>query len=158
MFCILCSVFLYGNIEAVTPNIWKENSQIAFEKGEVVGLSLTRDGTVTLGPKWNLVADTAEDFVWSLVSDSKGTLYIGTGVEGRVYALKAGSKIPELIFDAEEETKVFALAVGSDGALYAGTSPHGLIYRIVSGKPAEVFCETGDMHVWSLVWHQDKLY
>ncbi len=145
-------------VEAVTPRIWKENSQIAFEKGEVDGLSLTKEGTVTLAPKWDLMADTGAHFVWSLASDSKGNIYLGTGVEGRVYALKEGSKTPSLIFDAEEETKIFALTVGPDGALYAGTSPHGLIYRIVPNKPAEVYCQTGDLHVWSLLWVQDKLY
>jgi len=145
-------------VEAVRPHIWKENSQTAFEKGEVDGLSLTREGTVTLAPQWDLMADTGEHFVWSLATDNKGTIYLGTGVEGRVYALKAGNKTPSLVFDAEEETKIFALTVGPDGALYAGTSPNGLIYRIVPNKPAEVFCQTGDLHVWSLLWVQDKLY
>lgn len=158
-----CLLFLnlgYGvhQAEAVTPQIWKENSQTAFEKGEVDGLSLTKEGTVTLAPKWDLMADTGEHFVWSLAADDKGTIYLGTGIEGRVYALKAGNKTPSIVFDAEEETKIFALAIGPDGALYAGTSPNGLIYRIVPNKPAEVYCETGDLHVWSLVWVQDKLY
>lgn len=159
-YCLLLTVFLRGSgdVEAVTPKIWKENSQTAFEKGEVEGISLTREGTVTLGPKWDLVADTGEHFIWSLASDRNGTVYIGTGIEGRVYALKSGSSTPTLIFDAEEETKIFSLVTGPDGALYAGTSPNGLIYRIVLGKPAEVFCKTGDLHVWSLLWLQGKLY
>lgn len=156
---LLCFLFLSAEcVEAVTPQIWKQNSQDAFEKGDVKGLSLTREGTLSLGPQWDLVADTGEQFVWSLASDRKGTLYIGTGIEGRIYALKKGQQQPELIFDDEEETKIFALTVGGDGALYAGTSPNGLVYRIVSGKPAEVFCETGDLHVWALVWGNGQLY
>lgn len=157
---LLFCVMLFGfskQIEAVKPQIWKQNSQSAFESGDVSGLSLTQDGTVKLGPKWDVVADTGENFVWSLASDANGTVYIGTGIEGRIYALKKGGQ-PTLLFDAEEETKIFALTVGPDGALYAGTSPSGLIYRIAPGKAPELFCETGDLHVWSLMWHQGKLY
>lgn len=158
---LICLVVVLGMaeiVEAVTPNIWKENLQDVFEKGEIEGLSLTRDGLVRLGPQWDLMAYTQENFVWSLASDAKGTLYVGTGVDGRIYALKSGSKTPTLIFDAEEETEIFALAMGPRGALYAGTSPGGIIYRIREGKPAEVFCKTGDLHVWSLLWHGGKLY
>ena len=158
--CLLFWNLGYGfyQVEAVTPQIWKENSQTAFEKGEVDGLSLTKEGTVTLAPKWDLMSDTGEHFVWSLATDDNGTIYIGTGIEGRVYALKIGNKTPSIVFDAEEETKIFALVMGPDGALYAGTSPNGLIYRILPNKPAEVYCKTGDLHVWSLMWVQDKLY
>jgi hypothetical protein len=158
VFVLVYAVWICGDLEAVTPKIWKENSQTAFEMGEVDGVSLTRDGTVTLGPRWDLSADSGEQFVWSLASDLAGTVYMGTGIKGRVYAVKPGATSPELIFDAEEETKIFALVMGPGGALYAGTSPKGLIYRIVKGKPAEVFCETGDLHVWSLLWRQGKLY
>ena len=149
---------LSGFCEAVTPKIWEENLQDVFEKGETEGLALTRDGLATLGPQWNSVADTQENFVWSLAFDAKGTIYIGTGVDGRVYTLKSGSKTPTLIFDAEEATEIYSLAIGPRGALYAGTSPNGLIYRITEGKPAEVFCKTGDLHVWALLWQGEKLY
>ena len=78
------------------------------------------------------------------------TLYIGTGNEGRVYALKPGGEQAELLFDSPE-VHIFSLAVGSDGAVYAGTSPGGLIYRIASGKEPTEFCRTGDRHVFALV-------
>jgi hypothetical protein len=146
-----------GLVQAVTANIWLENSQTTFELGEAEGVSLNREGVVTLGPQWTVMADTGEHFVWSLASDRTGTLYMGTGTEGRIFALKPGSN-PVLLFDAEEESKIFSLSVGPDGALYAGTSPNGLIYRITDGKTAEVFSKTGDLHVWSMVWVDGTLF
>ena len=151
-FCLLliACLGLAGEVAAVSPKIWHENSQRAFEQGESEGVSLTREGTVTLSPGWELVADTGDDFVWALVSDAKGTLYIGTGNEGGIYVLKPGSEKAELLFDSPE-VFIFSLAIGSDGAVYAGTSPNGLIYRIVEGKEPVEFCQTGDVHVSALI-------
>ena len=151
-YCLLLTAYLglMDEAEAVSPKIWHENSQKAFEHGEPEGVSLTRDGTVTLSPTWSLVADTGEDFVWSLVSDTKGTLYIGTGDKGRIYVLKPGSAKAELLFDSPE-VAIYSLTIGADGAVYAGTSPGGLIYRIAPGKEPVEFCQTGDMHVSALV-------
>ena len=150
--CLLFAICFgwMGEAKAVSPKIWHENSQKAFEQGEPKDVSLTRDGTVMLSPSWGLAADTGEDFVWALALDAKGALYIGTGNEGRIYILKPGSEKAELLFDLPE-IAVFSLAIGSDGAVYAGTSPGGLIYCIVSGKEPVEFCQTGDVHVSTLV-------
>ena len=147
---LLLSLFLATIAEAVSPHIWREDSQAAFQKGEPNGVSLTHEGAVTLAPAHKRVADTGEDFVWALSVGADKTLYIGTGNEGRVYALKPGGEQAELLFDSPE-VHIFSLAVGSDGAVYAGTSPGGLIYRIASGKDPTEFCRTGDRHVFALV-------
>ncbi len=148
--CLLLYVFLWTTAAAVSPKIWREDSQAAFQKGEPDGVSLTRDGAVVLAPTYKLATDTGEDFVWALAVDVDETLYIGTGNEGRVYALKPGSDRAELVLDSPE-VHIFSLAIGSDGAVYAGTSPGGLIYRIASGKEPTEFCQTGDRHVFALL-------
>ena len=76
---VLLFVFLGTIANAVSPKIWREDSQTAFLKGEPNGVSLTREGTVTLAPSYKRVADTGEDFVWALSVDKNKTLYIGTG-------------------------------------------------------------------------------
>ncbi|MCZ6634048.1 MAG: hypothetical protein O7G87_11640, partial [bacterium] len=106
------------------PKIWQQNSQATFESGEAEGVSLTRDGTVTLSPGLQVVADTEAAFVWSLVEGPQGDLYVGTGNQGRIYRVKVGADA-ELIFDSPD-VAIFSLAVGSDGALYAGSSPDGV--------------------------------
>ena len=145
---LLWALWVVGTAVAVRPTLWREDTQGAFAKGEADGVSLTRDGAVTLSPVLEEVADTGEQFVWSLARDGKGRLYAGTGNSGKVFGLGKGK--PELLFDSPE-VAIFSLAVGEDGALYAGSSPDGLIYRIVPGKEPVVFCRTGDDHVWALV-------
>ncbi len=147
---VLLLVLLGTIANAVSPKIWREDSQTAFLKGEPNGVSLTREGTVTLAPSYKRVADTGEDFVWALSIDKNQTLYIGTGKEGRIYMLKPDSDRAELLFDSPE-VHIFSLAIGIDGALYAGTSPGGLIYRIAPGREPTEFCQTGDTHVSAIV-------
>ena len=147
---VLLFVFLGTIANAVSPKIWREDSQTAFLKGEPDGVSLTREGTVTLAPSYKRVADTGEDFVWALSVDKNKTLYIGTGKEGRIYMLKPDSDRAELLFDSPE-VHIFSLAIGADGAVYAGTSPGGLIYRIAPGREPTEFCQTGDRHVFAIV-------
>lgn len=147
---LLLSLFFSTMAEAVSPHIWREDSQEAFQRGEPNGVSLTHEGAVTLAPAHKRVADTGEDFVWALAVGADKTLYIGTGNEGRVYALKPGDERADLLFDSPE-VHIFSLAVGPDGAVYAGTSPGGLIYRMASGGEPTEFCQTGDRHVFALV-------
>ncbi len=142
-------VCLAGVAGAVSPIVWREDTQKAFLKGEPEGVSLTRDGVVTLSPVLEEVADTGEQFVWALAEDGKGRLYIATGNSGKVFVLD-GRGAPDLLFDSPE-VAIFSLTVGSDGALYAGSSPDGLIYRIAPGRDPVTFCHTGDDHVWALV-------
>ncbi len=142
-------VGLVGGVGAVEPIIWREDTQKAFLRGELEGVSLTRDGVAVLAPVLEEAADTGEQFVWALAEDGKGRLYIATGNSGKIYALD-GTGEPELLFDSPE-VAIFSLAVGADGALYAGSSPDGLIYRIAPGKNPATFCRTGDDHVWALV-------
>ncbi len=154
---VLLFIFLGTIANAVSPKIWREDSQTAFLKGEPDGVSLTREGTVTLAPSYKRVADTGEDFVWALSVDKEKTLYIGTGNKGRIYMLKPDSDRAELLFDSPDSATVhiFSLAIGADGAVYAGTSPGGLIYRIAPGREPTEFCQTGDRHVFAIVARPD---
>ena len=70
VFCILSCLALAGEVRAVSPQIWRENSQAAFEQGDPEGVSLTREGMVTLAPSFSRVADTGEGFVWALAADA----------------------------------------------------------------------------------------
>ncbi len=134
--------------DGVAPVIWREDSQEAFIKGEAENVSITHGGVVTLGPGFEQVADTGEEFVWALAEGRNGRLYIATGNSGRVYAYGNGK--PELLLDSPE-VAIFSLAVAENGALYAGSSPDGNIYRIDAGKEPTTLCRTGDRHVWALV-------
>ena len=70
-------------------------------------------------------------YIWDLIFDSAGRLYIATGGPGVVYRIdpaKPGDK-PEAFFKSDEQ-HIRSLAWDAKGNLIAGTDGSGLVYRI----------------------------
>jgi len=134
----------------VTTLAWKNRSRSEREQGDLNGVSLKADGTLTLGPAFETLATAADPYVWSLARDSKGNLYAGSGNEGKVYRLAKGGKL-ENFFDSQE-LEVHALAVDAKDNLYVGTSPHGKIYRIAPSGKAEEFFDPKETYIWSMLF------
>ena len=135
-------------IQASTPKFFQAATQNDFLKGDVENLSIDSRGQLLLGPATELVYETASPFIWALVPGSDGSLYVGTGNEGRVFKVDARGNGTSL-FDATE-LEAHALAPAPDGGLYVATSPDGKIYKVDrSGKPATFF-EPGERYIWAL--------
>jgi len=137
---------------ASSPTAWEMNNYRDFATGRLTGLSLTRDGRLTLAPKLETLFDSGQPIVWSVAAAPDGAVYIGTGHRGRVFRIEKSGQA-SLLWTAEQP-EIFALAVDSKGALYAATSPGGRIYRIENGKPSEYFA-TGAKYIWSLAFAPD---
>src|SRR5262245_16276032 len=133
----------------VSTQIWKNRSRSEREQGDLNAVSLNADGTLTLGPAFETLASAADPYVWSLARDSKGTVYAGSGNDGKVYRLGKGGKL-ETFFDSQE-LEVHALAVDAKDNLYVGTSPHGKIYRVSPSGKAEEFFSPKETYIWSLL-------
>jgi hypothetical protein len=101
-----------------------------------------------LAPRFSQLYDTQQAYVWSSAADERGTVYLGTGHDGRIYRVGADGR-GALLYDAPE-LDVTALVVGRDGALYAGTSPDGKVYRIGADGRAETYFDPPDKYIWSL--------
>ncbi len=127
---------------------WECNTFNDFLKGRFNGISLTRDGRLTLAPAMQALAATGEAGVWSVAASADGTIYFGTGHRGRIYQMKNGGQ-PSLLWSAPQP-EIFALAVDSRSRLYAAASPDGKIWRIENGKATELF-DPKAKYVWSLV-------
>lgn len=132
---------------AGSSSVWESNTYSDFLKGRFYGVSLTRDGRLTLAPRLETAVETGEAGVWSLVTAADGAVYFSTGHRGRVYRWKAGEK-PAVLWSAPQP-EVFALALDSRGVLFAGSSPDGKIYKIENGKAAEFF-DPGEKYIWAL--------
>jgi sugar lactone lactonase YvrE len=132
---------------AGSSSVWESNTYNDFLKGRFLGVSLTRDGKLTLAPRLETAAETGEAGVWSLVVAPGGTVYFSTGHRGRVYQMKPGEK-PAVLWSAPQP-EVFALAVDARGVVYAGSSPDGKIWKIENGKAAEFF-DPGEKYIWAL--------
>jgi hypothetical protein len=134
------------------PTAWEMNNYRDFSAGRFIGLSLTRDGRLTLAPKAEVLLASDQPVIWSVVSAPDGTIYAGTGHHGRVYRIdKAGNS--SLYWTADQQ-EVFALALDPKGVLYAATSPDGAVYRLEDGKATQYFA-TKTKYIWSLAFAPD---
>lgn len=135
---------------------WDLGNQSSLLRGEPHGISITQDGRLVLAPRVEQIFDTGQAFIWSVVSDHKGTLYLGTGHDGKLFQVEPNGT-GKLFFDSDE-LDVTALAVDSEGNVYAGTSPNGKVYRLTRQGQATVFFDPEDTYIWSLVFFRDSLY
>ncbi len=93
---------------------WEMSSYADFIRGKFDGISLSRDGRLTLGPKIDTVFTSDQPVVWAAAEAPDGAIYAATGNRGRVYKIDRAGK-SSLLWTAPEP-EVFAIAVGKDGA------------------------------------------
>ena len=133
---------------------WEMNSYTDFVRGRFDGLSLSREGRLSLAPKVDTVFTSDQSVIWSVAQAPDGTLYAATGHRGRVYRIDSSGK-SSLLWTAEQP-EVFAIAIDSNGVAYAGTSPDGKVYRIENGKATEYFAPKA-RYIWSLAMGPDNV-
>src|SRR5450755_2365305 len=102
---------------------WELNSYADFIRGRFSGLSLSREGRLSLSPKVETLFTSDQPVIWSVAQAPDGTLYAATGHRGRLYRIGRDGK-SSLLWTAEQP-EIFAIAVDRAGAVYAGTSPDG---------------------------------
>jgi hypothetical protein len=133
---------------AAVPTFWTVSTQADFLKGDVQDLSIDSDGRVFLGPSTSLVAETAAPFLWSMVSGADGSLWAGTGNEGKVLKIAKDGKATTF-FDAAE-LEVHAIAPAPNSGLYAATSPDGKIYHVAADGTSKTLFDPEDKYIWAL--------
>ncbi|MGC1648797.1 MAG: hypothetical protein WA741_23510 [Candidatus Sulfotelmatobacter sp.] len=67
-------------------------------------------------------------YIWDLVLDKAGNLYVATGDHGEIY--KVMPKGEHSLFFKSDDTHIRVLALDGKGNLIAGTDGSGLVYRI----------------------------
>ena len=117
-------------------------------KGDVEDLSIDSDGRVFLGPSASLVAETSAPFLWTVMSGPDGSLWAGSGNEGKVLKVAKDGKLTTF-FDAAE-LEVHAIAAAPNGGLYVGTSPDGKIYHVAADGTSKTLFDPDDKYIWSL--------
>ena len=147
----LTAVFLPAGFASGTT-AWEMNSYSDFIRGRFAGVSLSRDGRLSIAPKLDTVFSSDQPVVWSVALGPDGSLYAATGHRGRVYRIDRAGK-GSLLWTAEQP-EVFAIAVDRAGVVYAGTSPDGKVYRIENGKATEYFAPKA-RYIWSLATAAD---
>ena len=135
-------------LHASSPKFFQAATQGDFLKGDVENLSIDNHGQLRLGPATELVYETSAPFLWSMVAAPDGTLFVGTGNEGKVFRIDPQGK-GSLFFDSAE-LEAHALALAPNGGLYVGTSPDGRVYKVDRGGAASPFFNADDKYIWTL--------
>ncbi|MGD9344936.1 MAG: WD40 repeat domain-containing protein, partial [Candidatus Aminicenantes bacterium] len=152
-----CSVviFLALFLVAVQPQKWELRNISDYLKGKFEGISVTYDGVLSLSPKVIEMEGPTEEFFLSLLVSQGGTVYLGTGHDGKIYRRNEAGQF-ELYFKVPEQD-IFCLAQDSKGNLYAGSSPNGKIYKITSQGKGEPFFNPQERYIWDLKFDEKEI-
>jgi hypothetical protein len=80
--------------------------------------------------------DPGSKYIWDIVLDNAGTLYIATGDHGEIYKVSPTGQ--HSLFFKSDEVHIRVLAVDPRGNLIAGSDGSGLVYRIAPNGDAFV--------------------
>jgi len=150
--CLLAALTACLPLAAATTTTWEMNTYQDFVRGRFSGISLERDGRLTLSPKLETVFSSGQPEIWSVAKGPDGSLYLGTGHRGRVYRVSASGA--DSLLWTSDQPEVFAVAVDSGGVVYAASSPDGKVYRIDKGQAKEFFAPKAK-YIWSLAFSRD---
>lgn len=156
---LVLSLLICGGLgaRAAVPVFWTTSSTASLLKGDVKNLSIDNHGRLMLGLAVDLVYESTAPFLWSLVTDSDGSIYVGSGNEGKVFKIDSAGK-GTVFFDANE-LEVHALAISQNGDLYVGASPDGRVYKVDRAGAATPFFDPDDKYIWALAFDpQGNLY
>ncbi|HKT80239.1 MAG TPA: hypothetical protein VJP86_08455 [Vicinamibacterales bacterium] len=148
--CVLLSVcaLSIAVLHASSPRFFQAATQADFLEGDLENLSIDSRGQLQLGPATSLVYETASPFLWTILPGDDGTVFLGTGNEGRVFRVDAQGR-GSAFFDAGE-LEIHALAAAPNGGLYVAASPDGKIYRVERNGSSTTFFDPEDKYIWAL--------
>ena len=135
-------------VVAASPTFWTISTQADFLKGDVEDLSIDSDGRVFLGPAASVLAETSAPFLWSIVTGADGSIWAGSGNEGKVLKIGRDGKVTTF-FDSSE-LEVHAIAAAPEGGLYVATSPDGKIYSVAADGTSKTHFDPDDKYIWAL--------
>ncbi len=144
---VLAAVVVAVSALAAVPTFWRLESQADFLPGDVDGVSISSEGTLTLAPAAQVLTEANDPYFWSMAVDG-ARIYLGSGNDGKVYRVEATGE--SRVLADTNDLQVHALAVDRRGSVYAGTSPRGSVYKIATDGSHDVFFDPEDRYIWAL--------
>ncbi len=127
---------------------WDISDYESFLPGTLQSVSVTQEGLLSLAPRVAELYTSDAAVVWTSASAADGSIYLGTGHQGRLYQIPPTGEA-KLLWTAPQ-IEIFALATAPNGDVYAGTSPSGKVYRITPDGTATEFFDPGQEYIWQL--------
>ncbi|MDP9171098.1 MAG: hypothetical protein M3N54_10815, partial [Acidobacteriota bacterium] len=148
----LPALLLVPSLFASSPSLWEMSSFTDFVKGKFDGVSLGRDGRLSLAPRLDSLFTSGQPAIWAVAPGPDGSIYAATGHRGRVFRIdRTGAST--LLWSADRP-EVFALASDAKGVVFAASSPDGKIFRIENGRATEYF-DPKCKYIWALALAPD---
>ncbi len=135
-------------LTARQPSRWTQTQAKEFLEGKADGIAVRSDGVVTLAPHVEKLKTLGEFYVLCSTVDDGGTVYLGTGSSGCIYAVGADREVT-LFADTGAFAVSALLADGPNGLLAAGL-PGGTIYRVDADGAVETVWTLDADYVWAL--------
>ncbi len=145
----LVLTFVAVSTFAVQPQFLKISTMREFLEGEIEGLSVDSSGRLSLAPAAITGPDLGASAVWALVADAQGTIYAGTGNDGRI--VKVENRTTQTFYKTPEP-EVQALVLGPDGRLFAASNPEGKVYVLDKAGKSTVFFDPEERYIWALAF------
>ncbi len=132
-YAFVCVILLFmlgseGLVWAEGTRTWEQSKFEDLSKGTAAGVAISSMGGLQLAPAFKSLTTTPSTYIWSIASDSSGTLFAATGAPARIYRITPDGK-STVIFEPQE-LGVQALVVDKSGVVFAATNPDGKVYRI----------------------------
>ena len=98
------------------------------------------------------------NYIFAILVDKGGDIYLGTGPKGKIYRLDSSGKRSEVLYDSPDKN-ILSLAQGPDGLIYAGSDSRGLIYKInPKTQEAVILYDSEQQEITALVFLGGELY
>ena len=157
LYKVLLLIAIASSAFGVETTFWQVGSFDELLQGTLMGVSLSKEGDLTLAPEAQAIFSPEEALALSLARDSHGALYVGTGHQGKVFRVSPDQKSALLL--TAQEPDIFALAVSPDGNLYVGSSPEGKVYKVTADGKSSIFYDPKAKYIWALQFDaQGRLY
>jgi hypothetical protein len=143
----LIYIFFIKIVFAGSTQVWELNTYEEFKKGELKKLSLSSLGEISLGQELKRYKIQA-DFIWTSIRMKDGTIFLGTGNQGKIFRFKKGLRL----YAKTDKMVVTSLARDKRGVLYAATIPGATIFKIEPQGKIKKFVKLKAESVWSLVY------
>ena len=134
---------------AAGPTFWTMATAAEFLKGTSDGTFISLNGVLSPGPALTNRLTSTPPQIWSLAESADGSLWAGTGGDGRLLRLRPGAGArEETAFDADE-SQIFAVATAGT-RVFAASSPDGRVYVIDGDTAARPFFDPVEKYIWAL--------
>lgn len=148
LFAALSLALCCAAATANTTSYWMQAGSDLFFKGKFNGTALTEDGRVALGYKMEKLVTSTEPYFWSMIYDSRGTLWAGSGNKAIIYKVEKDGAYQE--HSVLPGVGISALAAGADDTFYAAVFPGGKIFSIDGKGRKELYARLPATYVWDM--------